>query len=436
MARNISELFLKSLATAHLELLHLLAYQAALLRMPLYLVGGVTRDTLLGRKVKDFDLVVEGDAADFAGYLVKKYGGRILIHSKFKTATWALNDAAYTRLNISALTSATAPPSIDLITARLETYPNPGYLPTIQPAAIDDDLRRRDFTINAMAVRLDGKHFGELYDPLGGQNDLDSKTIRVLHDNSFMDDPTRIIRAARYAVRYGLELDPATRALINPDALSVLAQLSGERLRHEFDLIFEEENSAAILDRLDDLDLLTTIHPALSIADFQILNLISTPPAAEFGKFSVPEILTFRQALAWTLCLLHTTESDADAIAARLTFPAILTETVREAASLNRNLASFANAKPSQWTFQLETLSPLAVYAVYLTTNHEALRKYLTTWKNVRPHTTGDDLKARGLLPGPRFKEILSRLRAAWLDGELMSIDGELDFLRLLLTKN
>jgi tRNA nucleotidyltransferase/poly(A) polymerase len=146
MARNISELLLKSLAGAHLELLHLLAYQAALLRMPLYLVGGVVRDTLLGRKVKDFDLVVEGDGADFAGYLVKKFGGRILVHSKFKTATWALNDAAYNRLNISALASDPAPLSIDLITARLETYPQPGDLPTIQPAAIADDLRRRDFS--------------------------------------------------------------------------------------------------------------------------------------------------------------------------------------------------------------------------------------------------------------------------------------------------
>src|SRR5215207_8497095 len=194
MGRNYSDLLAKSLDATRLELLHLLAYQAAMLRMPLYLVGGVVRDILLGQTVNDFDLVVEGSSAEFAEYIVRKFGGKVLIHSKFMTATWVVNESTFKRLNFPALELPDAPLSFDLVSARTETYAQPGALPTVKKSTIDDDLRRRDFTINAMAIRLDGEHFGELFDPLNGQKDLENKLIRVLHDKSFVDDPTHIFR--------------------------------------------------------------------------------------------------------------------------------------------------------------------------------------------------------------------------------------------------
>ena len=238
MGRNLSDLLVQTLDGAHLEVLHLLALQAAMLRMPLYLVGGVVRDILLGRLVKDFDLVLEGDSADFANYIVKKFGGRAVIHSKFGTATWVLNESTFKRLNVPALDISASPLSFDLISARSETYDYPGALPTVKYSTIDDDLHRRDFTINAMAIRLDGETFGELFDPLGGEKDLEAKLIRILHEKSFVDDPTRIFRAVRYAGRYEFEITSETLSLITDEARRVLSQLSGERIRHEFDLIF------------------------------------------------------------------------------------------------------------------------------------------------------------------------------------------------------
>src|SRR5262245_9544318 len=152
MGRNLSGLMKESLDGSRLELLHLLAYQASMLRMPLYLVGGVVRDILLRRWVNDFDLVVEGKSAEFAEYIVRKFGGKILIHSKFGTATWIPNESTFKRLNVPAFQGSASPLSFDLVSARSETYESPGALPTVKRSTIDDDLHRRDFTINAIAL--------------------------------------------------------------------------------------------------------------------------------------------------------------------------------------------------------------------------------------------------------------------------------------------
>jgi len=165
-----------------------IAAQAAAMDMPCYVVGGFVRDLLLSKPINDLDVIVEGDAIKFGKSLVKTFGGKLTFHDKFHTAIWHLPST----FNLQ-------PPTLDLITARKETYLMPGALPTVAPATIEDDLRRRDFTINSMAIRIDGDHFGELLDPLNGQADLEEGLIRVLHPHSFIDDPTRIFRAIRYA---------------------------------------------------------------------------------------------------------------------------------------------------------------------------------------------------------------------------------------------
>lgn len=387
-------------------LLSNIAAQAASLRFPCYVVGGFVRDLLLRRPVNDLDIVVEGDAIELGRTLVKKFGGTLIPHEAFHTAVWNLPS-----------TLSPQPSTLDLITARKETYDRPGALPTVTPASIKDDLRRRDFTINAMAVRLDGGYFGEWLDPLGGQKDLQQRTIRVLHPRSFVDDPTRILRAARYEARYSFNMDTATSGLVNAEALRVLSDLSGERIRHEFDLIFEEENVPQIMLRAANLGLLQAVHPALPPFN---------PHYAGFLDMDANlEIPADRRTMGYILWLMDEPEQAIRSIARRLDFTAELTHAVWGAAQLKLGLTFLNGAKPSVWTYALEKLPPLSIYAVYLVSRENALLSYLSMWRHVKPHATGADLIARGLTPSPRFGEILTKLRAAWLDGEVTDKEGE-----------
>ena len=396
------------------NLLSNIADQAASLGMPCYLVGGFVRDLLLGEPVNDFDIVVEGDAIQLGESLVKKYGGKLTPHTKFRTAIW----------HPSTLGTST-PDTIDLITARSETYKTAGSLPTIKPSTIDDDLRRRDFTINAMAVRLDGEHFGELLDPLGGQDDLSQKSIRVLHSHSFIDDPTRIFRAIRYEARYSFILHPSSLILINPESLAVLETLSGERIRHELDLIFEEENSHQMMLRAGDLGLFKWIHPELPAFNNEYSDFLEIDTGLD--------ISASRTNMGYILWLMDLSEAVILSIAQRLDFSSDLTHAVWGASQLKKSLPFLVNSQPSIWTFALEKLPLQAIYAVYLVSGEKALLDYLSLWRHIKAHTTGDDLKAHGLPPGPRFREILSQLRSAWLDGVVKNHKEEKELLNKLL---
>ena len=406
---NLADLLKKSLDSSLLDLIHRVADESSAFGFPIYLVGGSVRDLMLARPIVDLDLTLEGDAIKLGRKLVKKYGGDLTIHEKFFTATWT--------------PQSSNSPILDLISARRETYSHPGALPTVTKSTLDDDLRRRDFTINAMAMRVDGDYFGELYDPLHGQNDIEKKSIRVLHPKSFVDDPTRIFRAVRYAERYGFTIEPETLKLVNDESRKVLSDLSGERLRHEFDLIFDEPNPSAMLKQLSELDVFQSIHDQLQVMRYELPPL--EEPLSGFGEFAVPDMLSFRQSLGWTLYLMNLSKADIETLAERLAFPALLTKAVISASTLKTNMPSFKNWKPSQWTFHLDDLPSLSVYAVYLVSKENGLSEYLAKWQHVKPITTGDDLKARGLEPGPRFGEILRQLRAAWLDGEVRNEEQE-----------
>jgi tRNA nucleotidyltransferase (CCA-adding enzyme) len=373
-----------------------IAAQAASLGFPCYVVGGFVRDLLLRRPVNDLDVIVEGDAIKLGKALVKKFGGNLTPHDAFHTAIWHLPDST---------------DFVDLITARKEIYENPGALPTVTPAAIEDDLRRRDFTINAMAIRLDGDHLGELLDPLDGQKDLEQGTIRVLHPRSFIDDPTRVLRAARYEGRYSFNMDTAASGLVNAESLRVLSGLSGERIRHEFDLILAEDNAPQILLRAANLGCLKAVHPALPPFN---------PHYADFLDMDANlEIPADRRTMGYMLWLMDESERDVISISRRLDFTTELTHAVWGAAQLKWSLPFLKDSKPSVWTYALEKLPLLSIYAVYLVSRENALLSYLSMWRHVKPHTTGDDLISRGLQPGPKFGEILTKLRAAWLDGEV-----------------
>lgn len=391
-------------------LLSNIANLAASLGMPCYVVGGFVRDLLLRRPVNDLDVVVEGDAIKLGNKLVETYGGKLTTHFKFHTAIWHLPDSD---------------DFVDLITARKETYDRPGALPSVTPATIEDDLRRRDFTINAMALRLDGESFGEIHDPLKGQTDLERGVIRVLHPKSFVDDPTRIFRAIRYEGRYGFTLDADTQALINPEALKVLHSLSGERLRHELDLILDEDHSVTLLLRVASLRVLAAIHPKMP--EFNAEN-------EDFLEMDMRlDVQADRRVMGYMLWFIDLAEADVITLANRLDFTNELTLAVWAAAQLKRGLPHLIDSRPSEWTYALEKLPLLSIYAVYLVSRENALLSYISIWRHVKPQTSGDDLKKLGLQPGPRFGEILTELRSAWLDGVLSNKTEEEELLRSLI---
>ena len=214
-----------------------------------YLVGGAVRDVLLGARSVDLDVVVEGDATAVARDVAERLEGDVIVHERFGTATVRAGRLA-----------------VDMATARRERYTRPGALPEVEPAPLDDDLGRRDFTVNAMALGLEGDQLGRLHDPHGGCDDLEARAVRILHDESFVDDPTRLLRAVRYESRLGFRMDPETerraRDAIAADALELV---SGPRVRDELmDLLAEVEVGRA-LERTGELGLDRALHPALVV---------------------------------------------------------------------------------------------------------------------------------------------------------------------------
>ncbi len=426
---NLQERLLQALSPSRIALIRLVAEKAAQLNMALYIVGGFVRDLLLGYPSVDFDLVVEGDAIALAQALHQEHGGRLVSHSRFGTAKWFLPDP---------LRYPDDPPFLDLISARMEFYEHPTALPTVRRGSIKLDLHRRDFTINTLAIRLDGRHFGELLNYWGGLADLQRGLIRVLHSLSFIDDPTRMIRAVRYEQRYGFQIEPRTLQLMN-EARPLLARLSGERVRHELDLILNESCAVAALRRLAELDLLKVIHPALDWnADIeQRLTLaLAHPPATEIASFWTPSRVPLQQALAYTVWLFPLSQSEILSLANRLRFSSPVKRLILDASTLFHSLPELQGASPSRWVERLEHLSPISIYALQLILPEEQARplsEYLTHWRNVRPYTDGETLRRMGIPPGPDYRRILGRLRAAWLDGEIQTQEEERQLLERLV---
>jgi tRNA nucleotidyltransferase (CCA-adding enzyme) len=406
-----------ALQTERMQLLHLASDEATQRGLPLYIVGGSVRDLMLGRHLNDFDLTVEGDAISLARSLASKHGGRVTAHTNFGTAKWFVPNHIKSGVD--------AQDALDIISARAETYKHPAALPTVSMGNIDDDIHRRDFTINALAIRLDGSHFGELRDDLNGMDDLQHGIVRVLHSRSFIDDPTRMYRAVRYEKRYLFNIADDTLALI-PEARSLVGKLSAQRIRHEIDLILEEPNAVSMLARLGELDLLASIHPALSNFSQSSLATLKSDDAALQNRLS-----------RWILWLMHLTEQEIESVNARLHFTADLLKMLRSAALFNANQTAVTGLKPSQSVELLEGYSLRALETIYhVLPDEEAKNKistYLSEWRYIKPKTTGQDLKKRGLKPGPQYAEILHRLRAAWLDGEVKTEEEELMMLSNLI---
>jgi tRNA nucleotidyltransferase (CCA-adding enzyme) len=388
----------------------------------LYLVGGPVRDLLLGQASLDFDLVLEGKAIPLARRLAKTLGGAVTAHKRFGTAAWVLGEARDMVADKLGVEAGGLPESVDLISARRERYPKSGALPEVEFATIGEDTQRRDFTLNTLALRLDGEHFGELLDLWGGLDDLKAGRLRALHARSFVDDPTRILRILRFEGRLGFEMEAETLKWLK-EGLPYLEKVSGERMRNELDYVAKERQRVAILERMQALGVLKAIHPALRF---------DAAAAKVLGKFDGKDV-----ALGLVLWLTQLDPEAAMQVAERLRLEAELVKAIRAVGAVRPELGALSKAKPSEAVARLEGAPELARAALLLGSGDEGVRemlgRYEAEWRDVQPKTDGHALQARGLKPGPRYKEILWRLRAAWLDGDVKSEKEEEALLEELL---
>jgi tRNA nucleotidyltransferase (CCA-adding enzyme) len=408
--------------------------------LALYIVGGFVRDLLLDRPSLDFDLVVEGDAIMLARALVERYGGRFTSHARFNTAKWHLDKYQIPEGEKSAYGRSFASPlhSIDLVTARTEFYTHPSALPTVERSSIKLDLHRRDFTINTLALRLDGRHYGDLYDYWGGHSDLRQGLVRVLHSLSFVDDPTRILRAVRFEQRFSFSIEERTMELLQ-EARPLIDRLSGDRIRHELNHILAENLVTLILARLDELHLLEAIHPNLAWDEWLRVH-IETLAAMDLEtnwELDLEDRIQLKRDLIFTLWMLRLSPMQARAVIKRLKLSTVQAKVILSGCQLWRDRESLAKASPSAAVARLEDTPPLARYALYVATSNvrirDILKSYATRWRKISPATDGNDLKALGLPPGPAYRQILESLRDAWLDGEITSVEQEKIFLEELL---
>ena len=432
--KNFSSKLNSALPKTHITLLRMIAQHAQQQKTAIYIVGGFVRDLILNRPSLDFDIVVEGDAIYFTQTLVNQYGGKVNTHKRFGTAKWEIVNIhqefiekfpEFEGLNLNEL-----PETLDLISARTEFYDFPTALPQVERSSIKLDLHRRDFTINTLALRLDGNHYGELYDYWGGYEDLQSGLIKVLHSLSFVDDPTRLIRAIRFEQRFNFRIEERTFQLME-EARDLIDQVSGDRLRHELNLILSEPDLKPPLLRLQELNFLNQIHQNLSISTEIIEKIIkimklSVDPIWQIPDFNgTSKINLLLGYITWFMNL----KTNLKPICKRLRTPAIVTESSQKAQQALKTIHQYVHKKPSEITEYLDTLPSHVLFILYHTIEdqeiNEMINNYISHWKKVKPFTSGSDLQKLGIPPGPVYKKILSRIRKAWLNGEILSIDHE-----------
>jgi tRNA nucleotidyltransferase (CCA-adding enzyme) len=381
-----------------LELVQEINGQAAKLEQRVYLVGGVVRDLLLGYPNFDLDLVVEGDAVKLAQKVAETGQAKLLAHHRFGTA----------KLRYENFT-------LDLATARKETYTRPGALPAVTQGTLKDDLIRRDFSINAMAISLAANDYGELIDPYQGKNDLEHRLIRILHPGSFSDDATRILRGIRYEQRLGFELEAQTARLLKRD-IPMLDTIIGDRIRHELELIFKEKQPELVIKRLTALGVLPRISPSLK-GDGWI--------AEKFDKARRLKKPTQLASLYFCLLVYSFSERNIEQFLARLNISAKLSQAMRDTLRLKTRLHLLGNSslKPSEIYYLLREYEPVAIQANAIasesTTAQHHLQLFLTKLRYVRTALDGEELKRLGIPAGPEMGKVLQILHKAKLDGEV-----------------
>lgn len=424
--RNIKGLLRSRLPHRLVTLLEDAGHLADRCEVPLFVVGGCVRDLLLGIENLDLDLVVEGDGIAFSRKLGDMLHAKVKVHERFGTAILMLPDGF----------------KLDVATARTEYYEYPTALPTVEQSSIKKDLYRRDFTINALAVRLNGKGFGDVLDFYGGQRDLNDKVIRVLHGLSFVEDPTRVFRAIRFEARFGFHLGKDTAALITGAVkMSLFHRLSGHRLLEELKLLLDEREPKQAIKRLAEFGLLRFVHPKLSWSDRLDKLLAALEEAVDWYRL----LYLDRKMDVWLAYMMGLLELLPERAVKDVLkrFPlseqeATKIKTARVGShAVIRRLASKRSLKPADVYHLLSGLSDETLLILMAKSKGETVKRhvsaFLTTYQHVKPILTGADLKARGLKPGPQFKKILDRLLDARLNEEIKTESEEQEFVSKLV---
>ena len=385
----------------------------------IYLVGGTVRDILLGETNFDVDIAVEGDAIGLARDLAAALGGRVTPHAKFGTAVMQYADGERVE-------------RVDVVTTRTEFYDAPGALPTVERAGLREDLFRRDFTLNAMAVSLKPDDFGRLVDPFGGREDLEARVLRVLHNLSFIDDPTRIFRAIRYEARYGLRLEEHSARLARGTIeMGLVGDLSSARLRDELVALLEDPGAVGGILRLGELGVDRAIQPHLH-ADAESATLFERAlelraelgidiPVWRLGIAAIARELTSDEAYDW-LQRLKLRRRDVDRIAGA----------IRVAPLIAQRLAS-EELDAAQTVALADAYAPDAPLLALARDDRAELREYFTRLRDVQLEIGGAELKELGLSESPRVGEVLGELRRRKLNGELDGRESELAAARELI---
>lgn len=379
--------------------------------VPAYLVGGGVRDALLGHASPDLDITVESDAVTLAAEVAKRLSDvRLTTHDSFRTATLTLGDS-----------------HLDLITARREEYAEPGALPRVTPSSIHEDLSRRDFTINAMALGLTGPRTDALLDPFDGVTDLKAGVIRVLHDLSFQDDATRLLRAARYAARFRFRLEPETRRLADRDR-GYLSTISPARIRNEFLRCYAEAEPTEAL----------AAAARMKLPESLLDNLRFTPATiAAWRRLHRRE--WDEGLLQWLLPILRWDGAAIEAYIDRFALTGNEARTARSLPTVRATLARLArrDRRPSEIATHLDPLPPAAILA-WLRIAPSSRRgmiaaRYLDEFRAVRPQLSSAALKEMGVPEGPLFGTIVRALRSARLDDPSFTLDDERRLVQTLL---
>jgi tRNA nucleotidyltransferase (CCA-adding enzyme) len=384
-----------------------------------YLVGGAVRDVLMGEPNFDVDIAVEGDGIALGQAIARALGGRAVPHEKFGTAIVLYGDGG----------------RIDVATARTEFYDHPGALPTVEQASIRQDLYRRDFTINAMAVSLKGADFGRLVDYFGGHRDLAGGIVRVLHNLSFIDDPTRIFRAVRYETRYGFRMDRHTVGLAKACVeMDLVGELSSARVRDELQALLSEERVGDSVRRMAELGIDRAIHPRLA-ADEEAVRLIEEADALR-GSYA-PEAPAWRLRLAVLARRLSSTEvlDWAERLKLRRRDAERIADAVTVAPRL-RELAA-ATKEPAVLWARVAPHDPDGALLALATSKGRArkqLERYFEELRDVTLEISGGDLAALGLGESPQVGAVLEELRRRKLNGELDGRAAEIEAAKALLS--
>ncbi|BCR05163.1 poly(A) polymerase [Desulfuromonas versatilis] len=425
--RQVARLIREQLPSRVLEVLQELGVVGDALQCEVFAVGGFVRDLLLRQPNLDVDIVVEGDGIAFASEFARRQGCRIRSHQKFGTAVIIFPDGF----------------KVDVASTRMEYYLEPGALPTVEDASIKLDLYRRDFTINTLAIALNGPRYGELLDFFGGQRDLEEKAVRVLHNLSFVEDPTRVFRAIRFEQRLGFRIGVHTEHLLRSAVrMGFVDKVGGARVFNELVIILKEANPVPAVARMAELQLLKYLHPALVLTPRIRQRFEEASRVIHWHEL----LYTGEPCQGWLvyfLCLTVELDKDAmEGICRRLAVPAryvgMLCEQRAEARSrlqsLERRRARGTRTKASelyQWLKPLATEVLLAMMAQAGTDEvRQQISHFFTHLRNVSPLLDGNDLLALGIPPGPQYKVILHHLLQARLDGRVLTRDDELALVR------